>query len=218
MLLGKYSASINATNKFGNTALHRAVNKGHLDVVKLLTSYNICDVNAKDEDNDTPLHCAAIEGNNAMISVLIQHRAEVDERGRLGRTALHKACVKGHVACIDELLRHGADAEAKDSHSESTPLHLAATFNHPDCVKLLLDKYSDAINAAKEHLDVGKPLTSHNRCDVNAKDEDNDTPLHCAALEGNDKVISVLIQHGAEVNSEVAWEEQLFIKLAAKGT
>ena len=108
-----------------------------------------------------------------MFSVLIQHGAGVNERGQFGRTALHKACCKGDVACIDELMKHGSDVEARDGDQEATPLRLAATCNHPDCVKVLLDKYSSSINATnkfgdtalhravkKGHLDMVILLTS----------------------------------------------------------
>ena len=146
VLLDKHSASINATNNFGDTALHRAAMKGNLDVVKLLTTYRRCDVSAKNKHNDTPLHCAALAGNDALISVLIQHGAEVNERGKFGRTALHNACSHGHVACIHELMRHGADVEARADEREATPLQMAARSNHRACTRALLEKYSASIN------------------------------------------------------------------------
>ena len=112
-----------------------------MDVVKLLVSFRHCDVRARDKDNNTPLHWAAIVGNTAVINVLIQHGADVKERGAFDRAALHYACQDGHAQCIHELMTHGADIEVRDSEDEATPLHLAARCNHSDCVKVLLEDY-----------------------------------------------------------------------------
>ena len=117
-------ADVTATDSQGYTPLHWAC--GSKTEAKQKVDYLLsCDtsvVRARNNDNDTPLNRAAAGGNDTVISVLIQHGAEVNERGGLGRTALHDACNKGHVACIHELMRHGADVEAKDGALEATPL------------------------------------------------------------------------------------------------
>ena len=71
-----------------------------VDVKEKVVFLLSCDsslVKAQNKYNDTPLHEAALDGNAAVISVLIQHGAEVNERGFVGRTALHYACSYGHV-------------------------------------------------------------------------------------------------------------------------
>ena len=70
MLLDKYSASINATNNFGRTALHDATLAGNLEVVKLLTSYSQCDVNAKDKTGETAAYWARQKGHNDIVDYL----------------------------------------------------------------------------------------------------------------------------------------------------
>ena len=208
-------ADVTVTDSWQETPLYHAC-MGDVDVkekVEFLLSRDTSQVKARNKYNNTPLHVTAINGNNAVISVLIQHGADVNARGQFGRTALHKACGQGHVLCIHEFMTHGADIEARDSDCESTPLQLAAYFNHSNCVKVLLEDYDASINAtdkfgqtalhraaAKGHVDVVRTLVSFKQCDARARDKYNDTPLHDAALSGNTDVISVLIQHGAEVN------------------
>ena len=68
VLLEDCGASINTTDKHGETALHRAAAAGHVDVVRTLVSFKKCDVRARDENNDTPLHEAARNGNTNVIS------------------------------------------------------------------------------------------------------------------------------------------------------
>ena len=138
-LIGVYNASINASNKDGNSALHEAVLNGNVEVVKTLLLFDHCDVNAK---------------------------------GQLGRTALHNACQNGHVACIHELIAGGAQIEARDSENETTPLQLAAEFNHPNSVKKLVNDYKATINITNKS---GK------------------TPLHRAAYSGHTDVVQMLV-------------------------
>ena len=55
---------------FGFTAMHYAGRKGHLEVIKLLVSYN-ADVNVRSPDGRTPLHLAAAYSNKASVLELL---------------------------------------------------------------------------------------------------------------------------------------------------
>ena len=103
------------------------------------------------------------------------------------------------------MMRHGADVEARDSVNGSTPLELATDFNYPDCVKVLIDKYSASINAINKfgntalhraaingNLEVVKLLTSYSQCDVNAKDNDGETAADWARDEGHNDIVDYL--------------------------
>ena len=200
-------ADVNATDSPGETPLHCAC-ASKIEVRRKVEYLLSCDaslIGVRNNNNNTPLHRAAANGNDAVISVLIQHGAEVNERGEFDRTALHCACNKGHVACIHELMRHGADVEARDSYNEATPLQLAADFNHPDCIKVLLDKYNSSINTINKfgstalhraaifgNLEVIKLLTLHSQCDVNAKDNAGKTAADFARDEGHKDVVDYL--------------------------
>ena len=45
----------------------------------------------------TPLHQAVIEGNLAVVSLLIQHGADVNKQDADSWTPLHAACSEGYV-------------------------------------------------------------------------------------------------------------------------
>ena len=92
---------------------------------------------------------------------------------------------------------HGADVETRDSDDNETPLHMAAKFNHPACVKVLLDKYNASINAAdyfgrtalhkaavEGNLGVVTLMTSNSQCDVNAIDGNSETAADFARDKG----------------------------------
>ena len=90
-------ADVTATDSSGRTSLHWACESEvkFKQKVEYLLSCDALLIRARDKYNNTPLHAAALRGNDTVISVLIQlHGAEVDERGFHGRTALHQACSK----------------------------------------------------------------------------------------------------------------------------
>lgn len=66
---------------------------------------------------------------------------------------------------------------------ESTPLHFAAGYNHPEVVKLLLEKGAD----------------------IEAKDKGHLVPLHNACSYGHYEVAELLIKYGANVNAVDLW-------------
>ena len=205
-------ADVTATDSQGWTPLHATC--GSRSEAKQKVEYLLsCDaslVRARDQDNNTPLHRAALSGNDAVIGVLIQHGAEVNVRGLYGRTALHDASKKASIAGIHELMRHGADVEAQDSFNKETPLQLAIEFNHADCVKMLLFTHSASTNAAnklgntalhkaatKGNLEIVRVLTSDSRCNVIAQNNDGKTAADKARGEGHNVIVDYLTLHAS---------------------
>ena len=58
----------------------------------------------------TPLHLAALQGNAAMVELLIGRGISVNIRDRAGQTPLSKALSAGHRGVVELLQRHGAEA------------------------------------------------------------------------------------------------------------
>ena len=215
-------ADVTVTDSLGCTPLHLAVQNNTTEVKQKVEYLLCCDaslIRARDKYNDTALHRAASNGNDTVISVLIQRGASVNERGEFDRNALHAACNYGHVACVHELMRHRADVEARDTERGATPLQLAALFNRPHCVKVLLDSYRASINATNAfgvtalhqaayagNLDVVKLLTSYSQCDVNAKNVDGRTAADVAREEGHNDIVAYLTSQSsvASVTSSLA--------------
>lgn len=76
--------------------------------------------------------------------MLLKHGAKVDARNAEGATALHDAALAGQRAVAAALLDAGAPIDARDSESQATPLHRAASWGRVDVVKLLLERGADA--------------------------------------------------------------------------
>ena len=70
------------------------------------------------------------------MQLLLEHKADVDEKDKGGKTALYLAAREGHEAVVRLLLEHKADVDAKDKGGK-TALHLAAEKGHEAVVQLL---------------------------------------------------------------------------------
>lgn len=169
----------------GETRLHWAVMRGHVDAVKALLQAN-ASVDAADYSGETPLHIAADWGFIEIVKALINARANTNAIDWQGRTPLHMAeesirtrwvRIGHHIHIIKALLDANAHIEAADEKG-MTPLHAAADRNHAEAVQALLDA----------------------RANKEARDKSGRTPLHIAAKGGHLEAVKVLLD--AQVNKE----------------
>lgn len=105
---------------------------------------------------DDPLHTAVREGNVEEVEALLASgRSRLTVRDSLGYTPLHRASDDGLSNVVRVLLKHGAGAgpatnsvgtvleragtsiESRD-HDAATPLMLAASGGHVECIRLLV--------------------------------------------------------------------------------
>jgi ankyrin len=122
---------------------------------------------------ESPLHQAAQGGNVPVISLLCEHKAVIDIRGREGSTPLLEAAHFGQVAAAEALLAHGADANARNREGK-TPLRQAAWYGSVELVRLLLDHGAD----------------------MYARDGTDLTAIDVAALRGAEEVVAFFRSRG----------------------
>ena len=65
------------------------------------------DVNAADNDGDTPLHNAAWKGHREMIELLIARGADIRARDSRGNTPLDEAIQRGYAEVVPLLGQQG---------------------------------------------------------------------------------------------------------------
>jgi ankyrin repeat protein len=224
-LLDQSGVNADIKGRNGNTILHYAcinINKLPLEIFKLLIETVGCDVNAQDNNNETPLHNAIRRFNphdggdiTTFTYLLSQKGVDPNIKGRNGYTLLHYACEKIYY-CPLEIFKILIETQCFDVNAQEddkdTPLHNAIHRFDPnddeydededeeipvltalmyllsrkdvnanikgDCGYTILHTACDKIN--KLPLDVFKLLIETIGFDINAQDNNNDTPLHHA--------------------------------------
>ncbi|GHM58763.1 MAG: hypothetical protein sL5_03610 [Candidatus Mesenet longicola] len=77
------------------------------------------DVNFKDNDGETVLHCAARTGRQKIVELLLEKGADVNARDNDGKTALDLAKDKGYTEIVELLSNHKIGTKNSDKLSTS---------------------------------------------------------------------------------------------------
>ena len=171
-----------ATDKYGETALHKAARRGKVDVVQALLDAG-ADYSIKAEDDKwTALHYAANSGHTDIVKLLLDRGADHSPGDIDGETPLYRAALDGHSEVVQMLINAGAECCVKAPSDDWTPLHHAANWGHLDTVKILLDNGAECM----------------------AIDVDGQTALHRAAYKGHVAIMTVLLDRGADVHCMTA--------------
>jgi len=142
----------------GDTALMFAARVGDLASAKLLVDGG-ADVNDHDAWGVSATVLAAHSGYREVVQYLLDHGADPNMAGA-GFTALHEAIMRRDEKMVGALLEHGADPNAPlrtwtptrrsshDFHFEpalvgATPFWLAARFQQPEVMRLLVERGAD---------------------------------------------------------------------------
>ncbi|TSL40946.1 NF-kappa-B inhibitor delta [Bagarius yarrelli] len=138
-----------------------------LEQARLVLQANYNRTTWKDDDGDTILHIYTAKGQReyafAAAEKLKEHGA-LDAKEHRGKTALMVAVTANQPDIVQDLLSLGADISICDIKGQ-TALHLSATYGFPQVMKVIL---------SMEH-----------RVDLEARNFEGLTPLHCAVISHN---------------------------------
>ena len=129
-----------STDKNDNNYFHLAAVAGDEKSIEILLTYPFAEsmLNATNSDGKTPLHCSAISGNIACITLLLDHGAVVN-KCHIGRTPFMYACSKGKLQSAKVLYEaHPMQRDWKDDEG-NTALHLSAHSGSADVTIYCLD-------------------------------------------------------------------------------
>lgn len=169
--------------------LHEGIRDDDLTKVReLIRQGNVSD--ARDENGETPLILAILEGHVEVAELLIEQGADISARNEGGFTPLHAAAYVGDVETAEQLLVSGADVNDQDNKAGVSPLSVAAE---------------------EGQVAVARVLVEHG-AELEAGDQNGYTALTRALWRGHRDVVAVLQQAGAvcqpvEVLEEPAYSE-----------
>ncbi|XP_036104139.1 ankyrin repeat and SAM domain-containing protein 1A isoform X1 [Molossus molossus] len=157
---------------------HTRVNEQNALEIKELKKYGPFDpyINAKNNDNETALHCAAQYGHTEVVKVLLEELTDPTMRNNKFETPLDLAALYGRLEVVKMLLNAHPNLLSCNT-KKHTPLHLAARNGHRAVVQVLLDAGMDS----------------------NYQTEKG-SALHEAALFGKTDVVRILLAAGIDVN------------------
>ena len=160
--------------------LSDAIKSRDIPLVKFFLEFG-ADVNARDQNGDSPIYHAVCLGYNKIAELLIQKGANVNEghHYHMNQSLLLSATVKSDLKMAEILLQNGADPNAADVLGQ-TPLLVGAQHagTSPKVVELLLQHGAN----------------------VDARNKYGNTPLHYAAQHGRIEVAKLLLEYGAKKN------------------
>lgn len=173
------NVDLNARDLLGFNALFLACKSGHFDVVRELVNAGVS-VNQPDFGRNTPLLVALGNGHITLAKYLVDLGADVNAKDPGDETVLMKAAALGEVEFVKLLLDPGLDVNFR-SRGGFTALVHAATGNHLATVEVLLQAGADP-----NMLNCWE------------------TPLASAAKKSNLKMLQVLLDAGAKVETPAA--------------
>ncbi len=141
---------------------------------------------------DQELCAAASDGRLDAVEQLIEKGADINATDQYGCTPLHWAAYTGFTEIVALLLGKGANINVTDQNGW-TPLAYAAYKDHDKIVALLTPLHN---SVRKDNTEMIVFLLSKGT-DINATDQHGWTPLHYAVLHGSLKIVTMLLQCGA---------------------
>jgi len=127
---------------------------------------------------DSPVADAAMRGDREAVRALLQKGADVNAARGDGMTALHWSAERGDAEMTDMLLYAGANPKAVTRIGLYTPLHIASRAGYTAVAEKLL-KAGASVNAKTTNSGVSS--------------------LHLAAASGNADLVTLLLDHAADV-------------------
>ncbi|XP_062503114.1 transient receptor potential cation channel subfamily A member 1-like isoform X2 [Corticium candelabrum] len=196
--------------------LHELAASGRIDeFARRLAKSSTADVNKRNDDEQTPLHCAVENKQDAIVELLCQAsksgKVTIDPhlKDNHKRTPLHWAVNTGKIELVKAVLSIPQDVNQRGPNNR-TPLHMAARDNKPEIANLLLQHGADPLlrdNESKTALGLAVVTGSISIIDVflstrgvqlvnlleSISGEDRSNLLHLAADSGSPEMVVYLM-------------------------
>ncbi|XP_050542500.1 ankyrin repeat domain-containing protein 27-like isoform X2 [Daktulosphaira vitifoliae] len=231
-LLLKYESDINALDNFMRTPVHYAALRGHQNALLFLlhnkaimsgdnegnTPLHLCclnsheacvkallyfmefsdlnfDINVQNNQGNTSLHLCFKWGYSNIVEILLEHKGDPTLCNRRGQTCLDCAHNLKMINMFSALKKNSIECVRKRS---------VEVINLQRVIDKILTAITDGdIRLAQYYLKIEDENHCTNECMfVNSANIKGYTPLHIAAMYGQNSILNMLIKHGADINAE----------------
>ncbi|KAL2820287.1 ankyrin repeat-containing domain protein [Aspergillus granulosus] len=215
-ILLQAGVDVNEPLSYGRTALHIAVELGHLNAASFLIEHG-ADVNARDSFGQTVLEAAAWAGQFQMVRFLLICGADIQAKNLIAYAAY--AAESNNENLMRFLLDRGAPLNRGLCNSQPALVWIVFNSNHA-ALRLLLERGADPnevgygramvpLHSAVYQVDiVATRLLLDHGADVNLLDSRCHVPLHLAVdgkEAGREEVVRLLLERGADVFAEAEY-------------
>lgn len=189
-------ADVNARQADGTSALHWAVYRNDVEVVKQLLSRE-ADPNVRNIFGSTPLLEAVKVANLESVRLLLEAGADPNLGNEDNQTPLMIAADIGSLEISELLISKGANVNAVETWRGQNALMWASAANHGAVAKLLV-KHGADVNLRAASFDWATQITSEPRAQY--RPTGGLTPLLYAARGGCKECIDAILDAGADIN------------------
>ncbi|KAL7909517.1 ankyrin repeat-containing domain protein [Trichoderma velutinum] len=179
----------------GNSPLHVAVVRGHLNLVQLLLE-NSADVNAIDCYKSTPLHYTLLTSTNEIAKLFLRHGANTAALDVHEYLPLHHAIWKKNIDMTRLLIPKNLDQ--LEGYTSWAPTFTAIYVNSVELMQILLEHGAD-INLIRED---GETMVSFLICkgaDLDTRNNNGRTAVALAVSNQNIESVRLLAENGADL-------------------
>jgi len=166
-------------NNLGETPLHLAAKEGNLALQTLLQYQKRLNLNARDNNGNTPFMNACLHNHIDAVHRLLLSGASINQPDLQNTTPVMAATKLGHNRIALFLLENKVGLDQPDLQG-NTLLHWAAVTNNVAVVRELLKR--------------GRKVSSKN--EVNNRKE---TPIFLAAKEGHTEIVRMLLEQNVDI-------------------
>ena len=133
-----------------SNALCWSAQAGNLSQCKSFLSQGANVNHVENLNNYTPLHLASLNGRTLVVELLIDHRADIEAKARIGFTPLLMAASEGHLATARLLVTRGARPDAANEQGVM-PIHMAALANRHQVLEFLVTEAGVSVDVVSKY-------------------------------------------------------------------
>lgn len=172
-------ADVNCQDFFSRTPLVFAVRNGHCNIIDLLVEHGADPLSLSYKRWTLLHHACECRQYEAARHLIERYKIDPNACDSLHRTALSIAVLLGDRKMIDLLVDHGADPHYIDFWGENIVFHAVVNDDY-DTLLHILTRY---------------------RVTPNCSSRDGEKPILIAAKNGNNDIIDLLVEHGANIEA-----------------